>query len=208
MKYDTATVRAYSDDLLLFLNEHGPSLQYQIIGTIVPSNMTLEKIRMYSEERGLITVTETRMGTKKYTYSLTEKGRKVAEQLMNAQLAAEGKPLQASLSEEQLEKVKNLHLLIHVNVYDDHITVLEKLPSGPDRIINVYVKENGQRGIFRLWCELDESFDCWHAQAAWSYPEVQEMMLKHKEGAKVCVSCHTQNDSDAKHCKECGVKIE
>ena len=101
MKYDTATVRAYSDDLLLFLNEHGPSLQYQIIGTIVPSNMTLEKIRMYSEERGLITVTETRMGTKKYTYSLTDKGRQVAEQLKNAELASQGRLVKSFFSKPQ-----------------------------------------------------------------------------------------------------------
>ena len=197
----------YAKSVLLELFNKSPLMKSDFY-KVVKSHQVLDNVLESLSEEGYLTISSNKIGPKAYTITITEKGRKVAEQLMNAQLAAEGKPLQASLSEEQLEKVKNLHLLIHVNVYDDHITVLEKLPSGPDRIINVYVKENGQRGIFRLWCELDESFDCWHAQAAWSYPEVQEMMLKHKEGAKVCVSCHTQNDSDAKHCKECGVKIE
>lgn len=30
-------------------------------------------------------------------------------------------------------------------------------------------------GIMRLWCELDESFDCVHVQYAWSLKDAQEM---------------------------------
>ena len=114
--------------------------------------------------------------------------------------------IDVELSSEEAEKAKNLTMLFHINVMDDHITVEEVKPGKPSRIFNIYVKRNGN-GEFRLWCEHDDSYDCWHVKAAWTYPHVQKMMMHYKEKSKVCMNCHTSNESDAIFCKHCGVRL-
>ena len=163
----------YAKSVLQKLTEEEYFMKSELF-KIVTSNQTLDKLLAALEEDGYVTKKLSTYGRRTYTISLTPKGRQVAEQLKKAQYAAEGiSPPDVVLTPELSEKMKDMRLLIHVNVKDDHITVLEKQPSGPDRVINIYVRENGKRGFFRLWCELDESFDCVHAQVAWTYPEVQ-----------------------------------
>ncbi len=47
--------------------------------------------------------------------------------------------------------------------------------------IKGYVRENGQ-GHLRLWCELDESFDCYHIGYALTLAPVQEMFVRVRGG--------------------------
>ncbi len=48
-----------------------------------------------------------------------------------------------------------------------------KMRNG-ERMATITVRGD-PHGIMRLWCELDESFDCVHVHYAWSLPKVQEM---------------------------------
>ena len=75
------------------------------------------------------------------------------------------------------------------------------------RIFNIYVKQNGH-GIFRLWCEADDSYECWHVKEAWAYPQVQKIMTQYKGRVKICPVCHFENPEQAKFCMECGAKLE
>ena len=163
---------------------------------------------------GYITKKESRDDKRRYFISLTEKGQKIAEQLKRAEEIATAPTveikdvheLDLTMTDEEAELARHLNLLFHINVMDDHITVEEVKPGKPSRIFNIYVKRNGN-GEFRLWCEHDNSYDCWHVKAAWTYPHVQKMMMHYKEKAKVCVNCHTSNESDAIFCKHCGVRL-
>ena len=163
---------------------------------------------------GYITKKESRDDKRRYFISLTEKGQKIAEQLKRAEEIATAPTveikdvheLDLTMTDEEAEMAKHLNLLFHINVMDDHITVEEVKPGKPSRIFNIYVKRNGN-GEFRLWCEHDDSYDCWHVKAAWTYPHVQKMMMHYKEKSKVCMNCHTSNESDAIFCKHCGVRL-
>ena len=165
-------------------------------------------------EQGLVNKREIIIGRKTIMISLTQKGKEVAEQLMKAEKIANAPTVEVlrkdeldlTMTDEEAEMAKHLNLLFHINVMDDHITVEEVKPGKPSRIFNIYVKRNGN-GEFRLWCEHDNSYDCWHVKAAWTYPHVQKMMMHYKEKSKVCMNCHTSNESDAIFCKHCGVRL-
>ncbi len=145
---------------------------------------------------GLLTMDESKFGRKSYQISLTPKGRQVAEQLKKAEEAARGvvihedegrAEISAGDAEEWARKfseaTKGMSLLYHVNVYEDHVTIGQE-KDGKTHIINIYVKVNG-KGIMRLWCEEDESFECIHTQYAWSLPKVQEMYANMVRNGKV-----------------------
>ena len=93
-----------------------------------------------------------KVGPRKYSISLTSKGHAVAEQLKKAEEAAsgivihedEGRIEISNVPEEWKEKWKNLHALIHVNVYDDYVTIMETNHegTGKERIFNIYIREN------------------------------------------------------------------
>ena len=183
---------------------------------------------------GYVIKKENRDDKRKFLVSLTDKGREMALRLKQAQDAAAGKQppepdnekqensnpeptegvihfgdedINIKLEPEERMNSKYLKLLIHSNVLDDHITVEEAIPGRPTRIFNIYIRQNGH-GYFRLWCEEDHSFDCWHVKEAWTYPAVQKMMMEYKYKTKVCPYCKTVNDLDADYCKHCGAKLE
>jgi DNA-binding MarR family transcriptional regulator len=162
----------------------------------VSTQHTINRVIPLLLEAELITVNEEFLGRKTHFVSLTPKGRQVAEQLKRAEEAAKGIPpgeepriiIEKNDKGEEMyvitpeyrqfaeERRKRLSALIHVNVLDDHISFKETNyeSTGRDRIVTIYVKLNGN-GILRLWCEVDESYDCWHVSEAWSLPEVREM---------------------------------
>ena len=161
---------------------------------------------------GYIIKHEDRQNNRKFVLSLTDKGRAVAEKLQEAQDVAEGKPseeemLDLPLTDEEVEKAKHISLLYHVNVSDDHVTVQELIPGKPSRIFNIYIKRNGG-GNFRLWCEHDNSYDCWHVKTAWTYPQVQQMMMHYRGKTRICISCNYENPEEAKYCMNCGARLE
>ncbi len=212
----------HSNTILLYLLSRGKIKKTDLL-QVISSSDSLSKSLREMEEEGLIRVSTQIIGRKVIFIELTEKGRLVAEELKKADEIAKSTTLEIiekdhkqeneeekidlSLTDEEIEKSKNLHLLFHVNVMDDHVTVEEVVPGKTSRIFNIYIKRNGN-GDFRLWCEQDQSYDCWHVKAAWTYPHVQKMMMHYKEKAKVCVNCHESNDADAIFCKHCGVRLE
>ena len=177
------------------------------------------------QEDNLIIIEPQPFGKNIQYISLSEKGISVAKNLKQAQDAAEGKQkeedqgtsegiihvdgeeINVRLEHEERKNSKYLKILIHSNVLDDHISVEEAIPGRPTRIFNIYIRQNGH-GYFRLWCEEDKSFDCWHVKEAWTYPAVQKMMMEYKYKTKVCPYCKTVNDLDADYCKHCGAKLE
>ncbi len=176
---------------------------------LVSNTYSLDRYLNELSEKGLINIREEKIVRRTFYISLTSKGKLVAEQLKKTEELVNSSmgEIDVELSDEEAEKAKNLTMLFHINVMDDHITVEEVKPGKPSRIFNIYVKRNGN-GEFRLWCEHDNSYDCWHVKAAWTYPHVQKMMMHYKEKSKVCMNCHTSNESDAVFCKHCGVRLE
>ena len=148
---------------------------------IVSSYDVLRYIILELEQGGYISRKETFDDKRKIVVSLTDKGRQVAEQLKKAQAIAEGKNVSDDATVEMPENwakkwkedTKNLSLLYHVNVFEDHVTIGED-KDGRTHVHMVYVRING-RGIMRLWCEDDDSYECIHVQYAWTLPLVQEM---------------------------------
>ncbi len=204
----------YSNLLLSYLLSKEKFLKTDL-QVIVTNIQTLDKLLNKFQNDNLIKIEKKIIGRRTFEISLTDKGRRVAEQLKKAQEIAnsptieikEMDDLDLTMTDEEAEMAKHLNLLFHINVMDDHITVEEVKPGKPSRIFNIYVKRNGN-GEFRLWCEHDDSYDCWHVKAAWTYPHVQKMMMHYKGKVKVCPSCGYEDPEAAKFCMNCGVKLE
>ena len=207
----------YKDEILIFIytnfeNEEIPMTKLQ---DIVTSYYSVTSAVNKLCEQGLLTKREVIQGRKTIMVSLTPKGRQVAEQLKKAQEIAENPSVEIEesspkigITEEAASHVQELRLLYHTNVLDDHVTISE-IPrnGGRTRIFNIYIKRNGH-GNFRLWCEDDNSFDCVHVEVAWTYPQVQQMVLSYKGKTKICSVCGYENPENAKFCMNCGAKLE
>lgn len=200
--------------ILIFLLDNG-EIKKTDLSRVVPSPQTYQRAVEELEREGYLVQRENILGRRIVNISLTEKGRQVAEQLKKAQEIGSAPSVDVSegmaalqLTDEAMEKVRELRLLYHVNVLDDHVTI-EEVPhgGGRSRIFNVYIKRNGH-GDFRLWCEQDESFDCVHVQVAWTYPQVQRMVMHYTGRVKVCPECGCENPERAKFCMNCGTKLE
>ncbi len=174
--------------------------------SIVKNLYSLNTLLKALQEDGLIYIDTQSFGKNIQYISLTPKGEDLAETFKNAQEEKEG-DFNLKLTEEEAEKARRATMLFHYNVMDDHITLKENTAGKNKRIFNIYIKRNGN-GDFRLWCEEDDSFDCWHVRAGWGYPEVQHMMVNYKGKTKICPFCNTVNDIDADYCKRCGAKLE
>ena len=206
--------------ILVFLLS-GPKMMTEL-KEIISSYDVLRYSILELQTLGYIKKNEQRDGNRRFLVSLTDKGKEMALRLKEAEQVAEaptsqeasegiihvdGEDINIKLEPEERKNSKYPKLLIHSNVLDDHITVEEAIPGRPTRIFNIYIRQNGH-GYFRLWCEEDKSFDCWHVKEAWTYPAVQKMMMEYKYKTKVCPYCKTVNDLDADYCKHCGAKLE
>ena len=205
--------------ILVFLLS-GPKMMTEI-KEIVSSYDVLRYAILELQTLGYIKKNEQREGNRRFLVSLTDKGKEVARRLKEAEEVAEspdaqeargvihigGEDIDIKLTPEERENSKYLKFLFHFNVMDNHITVEEAVPGKRSRIFNIYVKQNGH-GIFRLWCEADDSYECWHVREAWTYPQVQKMMTQYKGKVKVCPICGTENREMAHYCDNCGAKLE
>lgn len=205
--------------ILVFLLS-GPKMMTEI-KEIVSSYDVLRYAILELQTLGYIKKNEQREGNRRFLVSLTDKGKEVARRLKNAEEVADspadqeaegvihidGEEINVALTPEERENSQYLKFLFHFNVMDNHITVEEAVPGKRSRIFNIYVKQNGH-GIFRLWCEADDSYECWHVREAWTYPQVQKMMTQYKGKVKVCQVCGSENPERAKFCMECGAKLE
>ncbi|WP_298276154.1 zinc-ribbon domain-containing protein [Ferroplasma sp.] len=202
----------HAKSVLIKLSKMGAAKKSDLFN-IVKSHQVLDNLLELLKKDGYINISESKMGPKRYSIVLTDTGRAVAEKLQEAQDVAEGKPPQENeeldlrLTDEEAEKAKRSSLLYHVNVSDDHVTVQEIIPDKPSRIFNIYIKRNGG-GNFRLWCERDDSYDCWHVKTAWTYPQVQQMMIHYKGKTRICLSCNYENPEEAQYCMHCGARLE
>lgn len=206
--------------ILIFLLEHDTVNKTDLV-TVVHSNTSVDKLVNELDREGLISVRKEFAGRNTYYISLTKKGRAVAFRLKEAEEVAtsstdqeaegvihfDGEDINVKLTPEERENSKYLKFLFHFNVLDNHITVEEAVPGKRSRIFNIYVKQNGN-GIFRLWCEQDDSYECWHVKEAWGYPQVQKMMTQYKGRVRICPVCGYENPENAKYCMECGAKLE
>ena len=161
--------------ILRFLIEHG-TVNKSELGAVVTSPPILNRELTGMENDGLLTITESRIGRRTYRVELTPKGFSVAEQLKKAEDAASGKDVYVIPSDFGKE-FEGLSAMTHLNVLEDHIAITEHNydGTGKDRVIMVYVKLNG-RGIMRLYCDVDDSYECRHTRYAWTLPSVQEMV--------------------------------
>jgi len=181
--------RKFAKSVLIELNGMDVAKKSDLF-KVVKSHQVLDNLLYSLQKDGYLNIAESKVGPRKYSISLTPKGRAVAEQLKNMEKVAMGEPI-IQMSDQEArdwarifkDAVKGLSLLYHVNVFEDHVTIGEE-KDGKFRVINVYVKVNG-RGIMRLWCEADESFNCIHVQYAWTLPKVQEMYANNVRNGRV-----------------------
>ena len=203
--------KKHVSSILIFLLGHGTVHKIDLV-SVVHSNTSVDKLVDELKNEGFISVKKEFAGRNTYYISLTAKGIASATKLKEAQEVAEGvihfgdEDINVKLEPEERQNSKYLKILMHSNVLDDHIAVEEAIPGRPTRIFNIYVKQNGH-GYFRLWCEEDKSFDCWHVKEAWGYPQVQKMMMRYKGKTKICPACGYENPEEAVYCMKCGTKL-
>ena len=212
--------RSYAKSILILLLEHNGNAKKSDFSDIATSWKTLSDVISALQQEGYLTISEQIRGRKTYEIKITDKGRAVARKLKEAEevgvtqseheaegiIHFDGEDIDIQLTPEERENSKYLKFLFHFNVMDNHITVEEAVPGKSKRIFNIYLKQNCH-GDFRLWCEQDDSFDCWHVKQAWGYPEVQEMMTHYKGKIKSCPVCHFENPEIALFCMHCGNKL-
>ena len=165
----------YAKSVILKLLEKDTFMKSELF-KIVSSNQTLDKLLDALEKDGYVTKISSKYGRRTYSISLTDKGRTAAEQLKRMdEVAARTETYE--LPPDFDKEFEGLSAMSHLNVLDDHIAITEHNydGSGKDRIVMVYVKLNG-RGIMRLFCEVDDAYECKHTRYAWTLPSVQEMV--------------------------------
>ena len=206
----------YSKSVLLQIYSFNEPIAKKDLGKVVKSHQVLDNLLTNLEKDGYIHISSNIVGPRVFKISLTDKGRAVARKLKEAEevsssqdegiIHIDGEDINVSLTPEERENSQYLKFLFHFNVMDNHVTVEEAVPGRQKRIFNIYLKQNCH-GDFRLWCEQDDSYECWHVRQAWGYPEVQQMMLHFRGKVKVCQVCHYENPEIALFCMHCGNKL-
>ncbi len=183
----------YAYEIIRYLDSHGEVKKTDVLEVsrnISTVYRTLEKL----QKADIIKMRE-RVATRRYIFvSLTDQGKRIAEGLRKAEEVtseprlsdAPPKPSMGkskdessmpSLSPNFEDQFKNFAAMTHFNVLDDHVAIrdLNFDGDGHNRVVYVYVKLNGNN-IMRLWCEVDNTYDCRHTRFAWTLPDVQAMV--------------------------------
>ncbi len=178
---DISKYGSHATSILIYLLDHQdvPVTKFTKQFHISPPTAyrTLSKL----EEDSLIIRKEILKKRRLVKISITEKGREIALKLRDIESLENRAPELVPVNHEDFNKfsenTKNLAVLSHLNVLDDHVALRETNFDlhGHDRVVFVYVKLNGN-GIMRLWCEVDASYECWHVKYAWTLPDVQAMV--------------------------------
>ena len=71
------------------------------------------------------------------------------------------------------EKVEELEQagISHLNLYEDHVKILDSRLGKLGRIVSVYFKRDG-----KPYCDYCEEPDCVHVQYAWEIPEARKVL--------------------------------
>ena len=178
---DISKYGSHATSILVYLLDHHdvPVTKFTKQFHISPPTAyrTLSKL----EEDNLIIRKEILKKRRLVKISITEKGREVGLKLRELETVDNKDqdiiPLNQDDFNSFTRNTKNLAVLSHLNVLDDHVALRETNYdlNGHDRVVFVYVKLNGN-GIMRLWCEVDNSYECWHVKYAWTLPDVQAMV--------------------------------
>ena len=62
----------------------------------------------------------------------------------------------------------------HMNMYDDHVKIIDNKLDKIGRIVSVYFKKGN-----RPWCDYCEEPDCIHVQYAWEIADVRKILEKY-----------------------------
>ena len=173
MSFDSLKEKYAMPLLIYLLEKDGPVNKIDIREKVVKPVSTLDKLLNKLKEEGLIEIKEQFLGRRVYLISLTDLGKIVAKQLKQVSEFKE------KFSEFN-EKIKNISALTHVNAIDDHIVLKEYNYDlkGNNRLVTIYIQINHDK-VMRLWCDVDNSYDCWHVKYAWTLPEVLEWAQYH-----------------------------
>lgn len=158
--------------ILEYIFKHG-KVHISDLKNVVSNYTTYSRTVSLLSQDGIVKIEEKKIGRLNKYITLTEKGTEVCLQLgMNRDSPYE-------MPSDFQREFKSLSAMVHFNVRDDHIAVVEHNydGSGKYRIVYVYTKPNGHN-VMRLWCEVDETFDCIHTRFAWTLPDVQAMVEK------------------------------
>ncbi len=170
----------YSKPILIKLLELKGTAKKNDLAAVTSGWPALDKTLAALEVDQFIKISEKFLGRRTYVISLTSKGLEVAKMLQVifevAQDHINGEDIH-TLPPNYTDQFKNLSTLTHLNALDDRIAIkdLNYDGAGHDRVVFVYVKLNGNN-ILRLWCEVDNTYDCVHTKYAWSLPDVQAMV--------------------------------
>ena len=74
---------------------------------------------------------------------------------------------------EKIERLERTRFH-HVNMYDDHVKILDNKLERFGRIVSVYFKDA------RAWCDYCEEHLCVHIQYAWEIPEVKQILERRR----------------------------
>jgi len=163
-----------AQDILFYLYDHG-EVPLTYLNNIIKSTHTYYRVIQLFEADGIVKSRE-RIHNRKYILiSLTDKGKALAESLKETeQKFSSDIP---TLPQNFTDQFKNLSTPRHLNVLDDRVAIREINfdGKGNDRVVYVYVKFD-ENNILRLWCEVDQTYECVHTQYAWTLPDVQEMV--------------------------------
>ena len=67
---------------------------------------------------------------------------------------------------DEMEKSLN-----HINMYEDHVKIMDRQLDKMGRIVSVYFKAEELP-----WCDYCEENDCIHVQYAWEIPEARKIL--------------------------------
>lgn len=89
----------------------------------------------------------------------------------DALVEPEKRMVEAELAREDQKAVESGSRMHHVNMYDDHVKVMDNALPRLGRIVSVYFKKNDS-----TWCDYCNCDDCIHVQFAWELPEVKDIL--------------------------------
>lgn len=132
----------------------------------IKNYMSLSKTILELEKKGFVKTYEVIEGRKIKYVELTERGKVVAEALKKADWLA-------NLPPEQIERFAQMKAFIHINSYEDHVT-LKEVHLGQSRIVNVFVRPKGDTIYF--YCDYDDSDDCEHVELMFADIELSDYL--------------------------------
>lgn len=133
---------------------------------VVRNYSTLKLTLIELERSGYVRMEEKIEGRKVIYVELTPKGRAVAEKLLEASSVAK-------LSSREIEKFRDMRALMHLNVYEDHVSIMD-IHMGEERIANIYPRRKGHEIYF--WCDLHDDTDCYHIHYMFADPKLSEFI--------------------------------